>query len=84
MDIVAAYIRVSTDDQLEYSPDSQLKRIREYAEAHGMVLPEAFIFREAGKIRSVQCWSGNFRALPAIRRRVLSTNRSSAASAGSP
>lgn len=47
MDIVAAYIRVSTDDQLEYSPDSQLKRIREYAEAHGMVLPEAFIFREA-------------------------------------
>ena len=27
----AAYIRVSTDDQLEYSPDSQIKKIKEYA-----------------------------------------------------
>ena len=27
--VAAAYIRVSTDDQLEYSPDSQLKIIRE-------------------------------------------------------
>lgn len=29
--IAAAYIRVSTDDQLEYSPDSQLDVIRDYA-----------------------------------------------------
>lgn len=25
----AAYIRVSTDDQLEYSPDSQIEKIKE-------------------------------------------------------
>ena len=31
MKIAAAYIRVSTDDQLEYSPDSQLVQIRCYA-----------------------------------------------------
>lgn len=47
MIIAAAYIRVSTDDQLEYSPDSQLKCIREYVKAHDMILPEEFIFREA-------------------------------------
>ena len=46
MKIAAAYIRVSTDDQLEYSPDSQLEKIREYAEQNGMALPEEFIFRE--------------------------------------
>lgn len=46
MKIAAAYIRVSTDDQLEYSPDSQLEKIREYAEQNGMILPEEFIFRE--------------------------------------
>lgn len=47
MKTAAAYIRVSTDDQLAYSPDSQLKLIREYADTHGMTLPDAFIFREA-------------------------------------
>ena len=31
MQTAAAYIRVSTDDQLEYSPDSQLDLLREYA-----------------------------------------------------
>lgn len=46
MKTAAAYIRVSTDDQLEYSPDSQLEKIREYAEHHGMALPGEFIFRE--------------------------------------
>ena len=33
--IAAAYIRVSTDDQVEYSPDAQLVEIRKYAAAHG-------------------------------------------------
>ncbi len=47
MDIAAAYIRVSTDDQLEYSPDSQLRLIRAYADSHEFLLPDAFIFREA-------------------------------------
>jgi site-specific DNA recombinase len=46
MKIAAAYIRVSTDDQMEYSPDSQLEKIREYAKKSDMVLPEELIFRE--------------------------------------
>lgn len=46
MKIAAAYIRVSTDGQLEYSPDSQLEKIREYVEKNDMILPEKFIFRE--------------------------------------
>lgn len=44
--IGAGYIRVSTDDQTEYSPDSQVKLIREYAKAHGILLPDEYIFRE--------------------------------------
>ena len=46
MKIAAAYVRVSTDDQLEYSPDSQLEKIQEYAKKNDMILPEEFIFRE--------------------------------------
>lgn len=46
MKTAAAYIRVSTSDQMEYSPDSQLKCIREYAEKNGYLLPEALIFQE--------------------------------------
>lgn len=46
MKTAAAYIRVSTSDQMEYSPDSQLKCIREYAEKNGFSLPEEYIFRE--------------------------------------
>lgn len=48
MKIAAAYIRVSTDDQLEYSPDSQLKAIRNYAEKNRMFLPEHYIFVDEG------------------------------------
>lgn len=46
--ICAAYIRVSTHDQEEYSPDSQLKLIRDYAKKNGYVLPEEFIFQDDG------------------------------------
>lgn len=46
--VVAAYIRVSTEDQLEFSPDSQIKRIQEYAESHKLFLPEKFIFLDEG------------------------------------
>lgn len=42
----AAYIRVSTDDQLEFSPDSQLKLIQEYAEKNNITLLEDYIFIE--------------------------------------
>lgn len=44
----AAYIRVSTEEQAEYSPASQLERIREYAARHEMVLPERFIYTDEG------------------------------------
>lgn len=46
MKTAACYIRVSTDDQLEYSPDSQLTAIRRYAKANDMLLPEKYIFIE--------------------------------------
>lgn len=46
--ICAAYIRVSTHDQEEYSPESQIKLIRDYAKKNGLVLPEEFIFRDDG------------------------------------
>lgn len=48
MKTAAAYIRVSTDDQVEFSPDSQLKAIRKYAKEHDMILPEEFIFADEG------------------------------------
>lgn len=48
MRTAAAYIRVSTDDQVEYSPDSQLKAIREYARKNDMILPEEFVFIDEG------------------------------------
>ena len=48
MQIAACYIRVSTDDQLEYSPDSQLKVILDYAAKNGYIIPEEYIFRDEG------------------------------------
>lgn len=36
MKIGAAYIRVSTEDQTEYSPDSQLKAIMNYAQRNNI------------------------------------------------
>jgi len=46
LNVAAAYIRVSTDDQLEYSPDSQLKLINDYARAHDLLLLTGYIYRE--------------------------------------
>lgn len=46
--IAAAYIRVSTDDQTELSPDSQLLKIREYAKAHGFIVPDAYVYHDDG------------------------------------
>lgn len=48
MKVAAAYIRVSTDDQLEYSPDSQLEKIKLYAKKNQILLPEEFIFVDEG------------------------------------
>lgn len=48
MKTAAAYVRVSTDKQDEYSLDSQLKLIREYAAGHDMDVPQEFVFVEDG------------------------------------
>lgn len=44
----AAYIRVSTDDQVELSPDSQLEEIRKYAKREGLLLLENCVYIDAG------------------------------------
>lgn len=44
--IGAAYIRVSTDDQTELSPDAQLRMILEAAKRDGITIPPEFIFME--------------------------------------
>ncbi|MDR1770644.1 MAG: recombinase family protein [Hungatella sp.] len=42
----AAYIRVSTDDQLDYSPGSQLDEIKSYASHNGIHILDDYIFME--------------------------------------
>lgn len=44
--IGAAYIRVSTDDQAELSPDAQLRVILEDAKKDGFIIPPEYIFEE--------------------------------------
>ena len=46
--IAAAYIRVSTEDQTEYSPAAQLRELREYASSHGLLLDERYIYADEG------------------------------------
>jgi DNA invertase Pin-like site-specific DNA recombinase len=46
--IAAGYIRVSTAEQTELSPDSQIKLIREYARKNGYIVPDEFLFRDDG------------------------------------
>lgn len=48
MKTAAAYIRVSTDDQVEYSPASQLEKIREYAKRNDYILPDEYIYMDEG------------------------------------
>ena len=48
MKIGAAYVRVSTEEQIEFSPDSQIKKIKEYAKQNDIILPEEFIFIDEG------------------------------------
>ena len=44
----AAYIRVSTDDQIEFSPASQLHQIRTYAQNHQLLLLDSHIYMDEG------------------------------------
>ena len=46
--LAAAYIRVSTDDQVELSPDSQLAEIRKWAASHGYLVPDEYVYRDEG------------------------------------
>lgn len=46
--IAATYIRVSTEDQTEFSPDAQLFEIRKFAASHGYIIPNEFIFVDDG------------------------------------
>ena len=48
MKIAAAYIRVSDERQTEYSPDSQLKLVLQYAEQHDYYIPDEYIFQDDG------------------------------------
>lgn len=49
MRTAAAYLRVSTDKQDEYSLDSQLKLIRDYAAKNDLIVPDEFVFVDDGK-----------------------------------
>lgn len=48
MNIAAAYVRVSDERQDEYSPDSQLKKTREYAAKEGYQIPDEYVFYDDG------------------------------------
>lgn len=48
MRTAAAYLRVSTEKQDEYSLDSQLKLIRDYAAGHDFIVPDEFVFCDDG------------------------------------
>ena len=46
--IAACYIRVSTEDQTEYSPGAQKRALEHYARQHGMTLSPDHIYIDAG------------------------------------
>ncbi|MDD3570708.1 MAG: recombinase family protein [Lachnospiraceae bacterium] len=48
MEKAALYIRVSTDEQTEYSPAAQLDELLKYANEHNLTVDENFIFRDEG------------------------------------
>lgn len=44
----ACYIRVSTNDQTEFSPDAQLKAIKNYTKNNNIILDDNYIFIDEG------------------------------------
>lgn len=46
--IAAAYIRVSTEEQTEFSPAAQLRELRDYAAANHMILDEDHVYADEG------------------------------------
>lgn len=52
--IGALYIRVSTDDQAELSPDAQKRLLLDYARKNHIIISEEFVFSESVSGRHVQ------------------------------
>ena len=48
MILAAAYVRVSTDEQTDYSPAVQLEEIQDFARKNGYHIPKEFIFADEG------------------------------------
>ena len=48
MKTAACYVRVSTEDQTEYSPDAQLRDIENYAKKNNIKILPQYIYREDG------------------------------------
>ena len=48
MKLAAAYVRVSDERQDEYSPDSQLNLIRDYAKRNDYLIPNEYVFYDDG------------------------------------
>ena len=64
--IGAAYIRVSDERQDEYSPDSQLKKIREHAAKDGYTIPDEYVFYDDGISGKSAKKRGDFNRMIAI------------------
>lgn len=52
--LAAAYIRVSTDDQTEFSPDAQLRAVKKYCAQQGFTLLEEYIYRESNSAKRAE------------------------------
>lgn len=52
--VAALYIRVSTEDQAELSPDAQKRLLLDYAQKNGMIVSGDFIFTESVSGRHAQ------------------------------
>lgn len=48
MELAAAYLRVSTEEQAAYSPDAQLAEIQAFAKKNGYHIPEEWVFLDEG------------------------------------
>ena len=66
LNIGSAYVRVSDERQDEYSPDSQLKKIREYAEKDGYIIPDEYVFYDDGISGKSTKKRGDFNRMIAI------------------
>ena len=98
MKIGALYVRVSTHNQDELSPDAQIRLGKEFAQKNNITIPEEYIFMESisgrkaekrhdfqrmiGLVPFLSSSSGSIVVLPAIRKNPSSINHCFADSAG--